>query len=860
MTQKAKKTTTTNDILKRHQVQNRQLYALNRIGKTPAIIGSNLLGNYGGSGGGLQSASGNYLKTQGDTMVGPIAYFPATVAINASDEIDLTPANTSTANASSYVILSFTSPDSLELISGAQFDGQQLQLQVPASSTLTVEDYSSNVGGNIVTGDGNDIVITTSSDPIPFTIIFDASLSPNSNNGGWVILGARSITGGTSTASFPLNYPVDDAGTIGSVTVNHDLNGTDAHKLRFTANGDVNINIDNVPSGGANAIDFYVEVTQDSTGGHDVNFDATTEMINPPTLSSTADTTSLIACHADGNGNIRAVTLLNASPSSGNFANQQLSNLSSVALNTDLGVNGQDITAIDKATWEQDSNSITGTAYQIVVASDLFISNVPLNQEWSWREAGIEKWRMSDTLFSGANITLSESFSLNDSSTNPTVAGEFRQNAGDVLVYTGGSALNLSNIDIPLTTKGDLLGYDTGNARIPVGSNGQVLVADSTDAQGIVWGTVDNITENDSNVTVTDTGSGLITHTVDATTVLSLQQTRIDVENLPVFGVTELNFYDLVDAATALSITQNTADVTFNLPVNSDVYNFEFNSAIGVKMDLLRTTFYSNTPNTISPAIRLYRDDPSSADDDVVGDINFTGNTAADAGIFTYADIIGVAADVTDTTEDGRVRIRTAINGVENKNALTIEGPVTTIHQDSSVGTDVAALKLMKTDATPLVNEQVGQVQFVVDDSGIETTYSSLTGLTNTDTGTVTDAGALNLNIRTNGSLSVAASVQGNNNSELAQWLMLGETRIQPITGNMGYFTATQVTDFSVNIGTEGTIQIPFINDGSPSLTDLNSSFGAYDGAIGVDINNNRLYVRISSSTWAYYTNDGTVT
>src|SRR5690348_8691018 len=42
----------------------------------------------------------------------------------------------------------------------------------------------------------------------------------------------------------------------------------------------------------------------------------------------------------------------------------------------------------------------------------------------------------------------------------------------------------------PLTTKGDLYGYDTSNARIPVGANGTVLTADSTQALGVKWGTV----------------------------------------------------------------------------------------------------------------------------------------------------------------------------------------------------------------------------------------------------------------------------------------------------------------------------------------------------------------------------------
>ena len=41
----------------------------------------------------------------------------------------------------------------------------------------------------------------------------------------------------------------------------------------------------------------------------------------------------------------------------------------------------------------------------------------------------------------------------------------------------------------PLTTKGDVWGYSTTNARIPVGTNGQVLTADSTEALGVKWAT-----------------------------------------------------------------------------------------------------------------------------------------------------------------------------------------------------------------------------------------------------------------------------------------------------------------------------------------------------------------------------------
>jgi hypothetical protein len=56
-----------------------------------------------------------------------------------------------------------------------------------------------------------------------------------------------------------------------------------------------------------------------------------------------------------------------------------------------------------------------------------------------------------------------------------TVAGDGAQGA------TGASGT------APLTTKGDLLGFDTAANRIAVGTNGYVLTADSTAATGVAW-------------------------------------------------------------------------------------------------------------------------------------------------------------------------------------------------------------------------------------------------------------------------------------------------------------------------------------------------------------------------------------
>jgi len=105
--------------------------------------------------------------------------------------------------------------------------------------------------------------------------------------------------------------------------------------------------------------------------------------------------------------------------------------------------------------------------------------------------------------------------------------------------YYNGSAwvaVTGSSLTSPLTTKGDVWGYSTTNARVPVGTNGQVLTADSTQALGVKWATPSgggkvlqavsatyNTQFNTTSATMVDTGlTATITPSASTSRVLVL--------------------------------------------------------------------------------------------------------------------------------------------------------------------------------------------------------------------------------------------------------------------------------------------------------------------------------------------------
>lgn len=148
----------------------------------------------------------------------------------------------------------------------------------------------------------------------------------------------------------------------------------------------------------------------------------------------------------------------------------------------------------------------------------------------------------------------------------------------------------------PLTTKGDLYGFSTLDARIPIGTNNQVLTADSAQALGLKWaspaggGKVLQVVSATTATAVsiastTYTATGLnatITPTLNTSKILVLACQAFLISNSPDSGQFGAGFKldrDIGSAGYNVIYTCNDSNPLFFLGVNNSQMRGQFNAS-----------------------------------------------------------------------------------------------------------------------------------------------------------------------------------------------------------------------------------------------------------------------------------------
>lgn len=129
----------------------------------------------------------------------------------------------------------------------------------------------------------------------------------------------------------------------------------------------------------------------------------------------------------------------------------------------------------------------------------------------------------------------------------------------------------------PLTTKGDVYGFSSTNARIPVGSDTQVLTADSSQALGVKWAAASGSTDGWTGSSDTWTFASATTFTiagVDRTSTFTTG-TRLKLTQ------TTAKFFVVVSSSfavdTTVTITGGSDYTLVNAAITSPFYSYQAN-------------------------------------------------------------------------------------------------------------------------------------------------------------------------------------------------------------------------------------------------------------------------------------------
>jgi len=130
---------------------------------------------------------------------------------------------------------------------------------------------------------------------------------------------------------------------------------------------------------------------------------------------------------------------------------------------------------VDGSTYVRTENNLTDTLLGNITTNNAKVSNATHTGEVT----GSGELTIADNVIDEANLKLDES-----PTNNYVLTADSTKSGGMKWAEAAGGSGSS-----PLTTKGDIYTYDTGDARLPIGTNDQVLTVDSSVALGVKWAT-----------------------------------------------------------------------------------------------------------------------------------------------------------------------------------------------------------------------------------------------------------------------------------------------------------------------------------------------------------------------------------
>lgn len=492
--------------------------------------------------------------------------------------------------------------------------------------------------------------------------IYDSTVSANEVLNIWLDTLSIGSSGSGSGSSSSSTYTVDRQGNK-SGTVTYDIAGA-TNKLVFTATGDCDITLSNIPTGASDAKDFHIEVIQDGTGGHPITFNDS-EVISPPTLSTIAGTTSLLACTADGDGNIRIITLLNAVGSATEV----------FAWTADHSASTFDLTDLDRLIFDQAAGSA-------LLASDTGITsdaasgmnfNVPTGADYSIDVNGSPIVDIDSTevgLGGAVNLFLNSNRLILDVDKDTYMEA----NGDDVVEMTvaGLTRTTWSATDMSMGT-----GYDI-----------------------LLNGSADLVLDDDDDTWIHSPLDDEIDMVTGGTSRLSITNTAVEVES----GV-ETNLNDLLSLDTAITkpVGSNRHMIYVENLTNDELVINSLDTA-KVRIDFDGTEAMSVDPSEVrfmgdstGHRVDMYfeRIEASPADEDIVSQMIYLGDNSIGNPV-EWAKISVIQEDVTSGTEDARIEFSVVDGGTLSK-MFTVA--------DNKVDVDAAILDMKTNDI-----DNVGQI------------------------------------------------------------------------------------------------------------------------------------------------------